>query len=324
MDKRTDLDKKVRFYKSLAYAPNTCKAYRVHRRKYLRFCNSIGVYPVPATSETLCRYAAYLANSLKFSSIKQYMNIVRLLHQEWGLPNPLETDFHLKNTLRGIRRHLGDRVIRKSPISPELLVTFLNTLDVRSPRGASIWAAALLMWFGLLRRSNVMPNSQGDFDADKHLRRKDLSFTSEGLKVRIRWSKTNQFRSREMLLPYPRLKGQSLCPTQAVYNAVRLTPGAPMEGPALTLTNSPPFSPLTPAIFIDALRRALGGCGRDPRDFSGHSFRRGGAVWGYRQGLSVDTLRELGDWRSNSYTAYILLGQDGLTKATRVMGQGLP
>lgn len=46
--------------------------------------------PVPATSATIiCRYAAHVAKTLKFNSIKQYLNIVRLFREEWNLPNPL-------------------------------------------------------------------------------------------------------------------------------------------------------------------------------------------------------------------------------------------
>ena len=188
-----ELDNQVIYFRSMTFAPNTKKAYSVHRRTYLSFCVSLGVAPVPASSKLLCQYAAYLAGKLKYSSIKQYMNIVRLLHCEWGLQNPCINNYLLTSTLRGIRRHLGDKVQRKSPITPALLRVILSRLDVSTVRGASVWAAALLMFFGLLRRSNVMV-PEGGFDAAKHLRRSDLCFTARGLQVTIRWTKTTQFK----------------------------------------------------------------------------------------------------------------------------------
>ena len=117
-----NLDNQVDYYKSLSYAPNTKKAYSVHRKTYIQFCQALGEAPVPATTRLLCRYAVFLARKLKYNSIRQYLNIVRLLHAEWGLSNPCANNFHLNSTLRGIRRHMGDTVCRKAPIMPNHLL----------------------------------------------------------------------------------------------------------------------------------------------------------------------------------------------------------
>ena len=315
---RLRLDNQVKFYQSLAFTDNTKKAYRVHRKCYLSFCQRMGVAPVPASSQLLCQYAAFLSNRLKYQSVKQYMNIIRLLHKEWGLPNPCEGNFSVAMTLRGIRRHLGDKVTRKAPMTPDLLRSILESLDVSSLFGASIWAAALLMFFGLLRRSNVLVPETG-FDPNKHLRRSDLSFSQEGLRVRIRWTKTLQYKQSVLLIPYPWDKGNPLCPTQAVFNAVRLSPAAPAEGPALVLDKSGRPSPLTPSIFITRIRGALQGKTKDVKDFAGHSFRRGGATWAFSQDISVDQIKLLGQWSSDAYAAYILPTNSGLSKTTHTM-----
>ena len=160
------------------------------------------MHPIPATSKIVCCYAAYLARKLKYRSIKQYMNIIRIMHVECGLPNPCESNYQLNTTLRGIRRHLGDRVVRKEPVTPQMLRKLLSNLDVSTPKGAAIWAAALLMFYGLLRCSNVLPPING-FDKSKHLRRCDLRFERRGLTVCLRRSKTIQFRERTLDIPYP-------------------------------------------------------------------------------------------------------------------------
>ena len=99
------------------YSPNTTRAYSTHRRSYLAFCSVLGIPPVPADPVGLCLYVAVLARTLKYTSIKQYMNIVRILHLEWGLPNPLANNYQLSCVLLGIRRHIGDRPHRKTPPS---------------------------------------------------------------------------------------------------------------------------------------------------------------------------------------------------------------
>ena len=51
-------------------AESTKSTYHTHRDSYLRFCNFMGLTAVPASSNTVCLYAAFLARSLKFNSIK--------------------------------------------------------------------------------------------------------------------------------------------------------------------------------------------------------------------------------------------------------------
>ena len=96
------------------------------------------------------------AVSKKFTTIKQYMNIIRLLHLEWSLNNPLQDHFKLHGVLKGIKRQRGTPPARKLPITPGLLISILNNLNLLSPSECAVWAAGLIMFFGLLRRSNVL------------------------------------------------------------------------------------------------------------------------------------------------------------------------
>ena len=168
-----------------------------------------------------------------------------------------------------------------------------------------------------------MPASQAEFRPDLHLRRNDLSFTPMGLTVTVRWSKTNQFKSRTRVIPLPRIRGHALCPTQAVFNALCQTGGVPGDGPALVYPTAGGFSPLTPAQFLGILRRALAPYHDVVSRFAGHSFRRGGAMWGLSKGLNVEILRQLGDWKSSAYTAYVIADSDKLREATTAMAAGL-
>ena len=40
---------------------------------------------VPASSETILRYASFLGQFLKYNSVRQYLNIIRVMHREFDL-----------------------------------------------------------------------------------------------------------------------------------------------------------------------------------------------------------------------------------------------
>lgn len=47
---------------------------------------------------------SYLSRKLCFTSVRQYLNVVRILHVEAGMPNPLEGNWYVSSILKGVRR----------------------------------------------------------------------------------------------------------------------------------------------------------------------------------------------------------------------------
>ena len=78
---------------------------------------------------TLCAYVAYLARSLKPSSLPGYLNIIHLLHVERGLPNPLQNNWEIGMIKRGISRQLGAPPVQKLPLTVEILIKLHSMLD---------------------------------------------------------------------------------------------------------------------------------------------------------------------------------------------------
>ena len=60
--------------------------------------------------------------------------------------------------------------------------------------------------------------------------------------------------------------------------------------------------------------------GLDPSNYSGHSFRRGGASFAFEIGLTLTEVKERGDWRSNAVHGYIVLSDK--QKIARVLAKG--
>lgn len=311
----TELDKQVAYYQGQALSVNTKRTYSTQLRSYLSFCERIGEAPIPASPLLLCRYAAFLTRRLRYSSIKQYFSVIVRIHKQLGLENPCVSSFPLRQTLQGIRRVLGDRPCRKEPITTSQLYSLLNYLNVFDAKHAMVWAAALLMFFGLLRRSNVLCTSQG-FDQRLHLRRRDLSFGKKGLSVTVHWSKTDQFRTRVRKIPYPRMRGHPLCPTSAVFNALNLTVGTPLDGPA--------FPGVTPQVFSSVVLTALQAAGVETAGLGSHSFRRGGATFLWSTaGVHESRIRALGDWASSAYVLYTISTEEALRKTTDALAEAI-
>jgi hypothetical protein len=102
----TQLEREAASFKRSAYAESTKAAYRTHKNTYLRFCLHFGLKPVPADQVTLKTYVAFLARSIKPSSVNGYLNIVRIMHLESGVGNPLDKNFELNLIKRGVKRIL--------------------------------------------------------------------------------------------------------------------------------------------------------------------------------------------------------------------------
>ena len=99
------LDRKVSYYRRLAYSNSTRASYSSHLKSYMEFCSSLGYSPVPASTDIISRYIAHLSERLLPQSISSYLNVIRLLHLESGLPNPIKDNFYLEMLLKGIKKY---------------------------------------------------------------------------------------------------------------------------------------------------------------------------------------------------------------------------
>ena len=271
---------------------------------YLGFCRLTNITPFPASHDNLLRYVAYLARSRKANTVRQYLSSLRFIHLDMGFKNPTEQNWALETLLKGIKRAKGGEVTPKEPITPDILLRLHRTINPDDPIDATFWAVCLTMFFGLLRKSNVMPPSASHFDPSKHLTRQDFAATQEGLVLVSRWAKNNQFRTRKLQSPLPAMPGHPLCPVSAVGRAFQLNPSKE-DQPAFTVPGSGGPRPLLYPAFLSILRQKLHLAGFDPQVYAAHSFRRGGATWAFAQGLPGEVIRALGDWHSDAYLAYI-------------------
>ena len=89
------LDKEVQFFRDHTFASSTNKTYQAQKTAFFEFCTQLGITPVPLSQENLGRYIAFLSRKLAFSSIHQYLNVIRLLRLEADLSNPLDNNWYM-------------------------------------------------------------------------------------------------------------------------------------------------------------------------------------------------------------------------------------
>ena len=104
--------------------------------------------------------------------------------------------------LKGVKRVKGNTAIQKAPVTPSLLLDLYRALRLSNPVDVCIWVASLVMFFTLLRRSNVLPTHTHTPET-QYLTRKNFLFFPWGVLIEISHTKTIQFKERVLQFPLP-------------------------------------------------------------------------------------------------------------------------
>ena len=258
--------------------------------------------PVPIVSEHLYRYVAFLATFLKFRSVRQYLNIVRLLHVENGFANPLSEDVFLTGLMRGLRRLKGDFVNRKLPITLEIMLKVYGSLDTSNPKEFCFWTACLVAFYGMFRKASLFPRRK---ECNKLITLADCHVFDWGLAVYTRCSKTIQFQERQVYVSLPWNSNKKLCAARHIIKCVSMIPNTSPDTCIFSFFKNGKTVGFTYQLFTLMLRDVLNKIGLPPGSYSGHSFRRGGASLALKSGISPEMIKAQGDWKSLAYMDYL-------------------
>ena len=160
---------------------STKQTYTSRERRFLDFCTlhspNKSIH-LPTNEETLIQYVAFLAKTIKHSSIKGYLAAVRYLHIRSGYDLDLEKFLHLRLICRGIKRSQGDYIRIRLPITINHLKLFFHLLAIPTTNNYDsimIWAAMTLAFFGFLRLGEMTCNSP--YSCTLHLSPGDVTFS---------------------------------------------------------------------------------------------------------------------------------------------------
>ena len=296
----SQLDGQVALFRAQVFARTTQRTYNTHLVSYVNFCEQAGIAPVPISERDLACYAAFLAGKLKYNSMRQYLNVVKLLHEEAGYPNPLQQSWVLASLFKGIKRSLGNQEIPKLPITIDILQRLFYIIDFNSSVETCFWCACTIAFFSFLRKSNLFVDSSGN---TKFLTRGNVMFSTQGVVISIQSSKTIQYGERQVQIPLARIHDSPLCPAQAALVLFKSTRGLASDYFFRYVANSRVCA-LTYSKFLNLLKTKLSLLGYDASKYAGHSFRRGGATLALSCNIPAELVKIHGDWASTAYLRY--------------------
>ena len=289
-------------------------------RKFSEFCEQVGAVPVPASLDTILIYIQALAG--EFSSVDtvaNYLQGVKTWHLIEGFDIHPFNHFLVKLLLRGCRRQAQHKPRQALPITPDLLIQMHERVDHNSAEGATVWCLFLFAFFLVSRKSNLVPDRAKDFDPKKQLTRSNIKMRDDALLVTLEWTKTIQYGERKLVIPILAIEGSRLCPVSAYREMCRLMPASENEAAFLRVNKKGNREPVTYYHFQKALKEIMEGLGKDPAKFSTHSFRRGGATFAYEAGVPAETVKLMGDWRSECFRMYLQVSMACKTQAAEMI-----
>jgi len=297
----------IQHYLSLSVAASTKKTYSSGEKRFLEFFSLYrpsNCQQLPTDEDTLIQYAAYLARSIKYSSIKGYLAAVRHFHIRSGYELDLKKCLRLQLVCRGIKRSQGCSIRTRLPITISHLNFFYSLLAIKHTcnyDSLMIWAAMTLAFFVFLRLGELTCNSS--FCPNTHLTLLDISFhpirtSSEYISVKLKVSKTDPFRVGQTI--FIGKTSQPICPVEAMKCYLSRRGNSP--GPLFLYASG---KPLTKDALTTETRQLLSFLGFKASDYAGHSYRIGAATTAASVGLPPWLVKTLGRWSSDCYERYI-------------------
>lgn len=272
-------------------------------RQWLFFTTYFQLPIIPASVDSLVCFLEFMSRSCGHGHLKHLLSSIRFLHLSLGYGFP-EDNFQLDMTMQGLKRRLARVPFQVLPITPHILRDMFNHLDMRRIQDLALWCSFLVSFYGLLRKSNAVPDSS-KYSKEKILIRRNMKvdLASNMVYVYLGFSKTNQFGARDLIIPIPGNSDRAMDPVRhlhALFSRVKVHEDAPAF-------STGPNSFINYSMFTSRLKTLLTKSGYDASLYSGHSFRRGGATFLHSCGGSALMVQACGDWSSQCFTRYLHL-----------------
>ena len=285
-----------------AHAVGTRKNLQTQWKAFFLFCHYYNLKKLPCDLETLCLFAQFLSRSFtSVDSIRNYLSGVKILHLFLDLPFPHFESFYFKLFMKGLKRCNPHTVKAALPITPDILLKIKENLDFSDPNHLTYWCLFLFAFYLMCRKSNLVGTVT---DCSKSLKRGDISVFDNFLLVRFRWTKTIQFQERCLEIPIIKNVSSPLCAYSAFKDMTKEFLVS-ADSPAFVVNCNEKYKPVSYSMLQNFLKLIIAKIGLDPEKYSSHSFRRGGATWAFRSGVSPNLIQLQGDWQSDAYKLYL-------------------
>ena len=287
------------------FAEGTRRNYLSYLRSWFFFATFFGLCVLPASEHSLCWFMELMAVTSGFEHCKNTLSGVRYAHIALGLSFP-SSSFSLDSTMQGLKRRLARTPFQVLPIDPKVLKLMYKKVNIKKNEDLALWCSFLVAFYCLFRKANCVPKDN-NFDVNKILIRSNIGLDIDKKMVYVYcgFSKTNQYRKKDMFIPIPSNTDPCLDLFRHMLLLKERVPAAP-DAPAFTYGVN---RFINYRQFTAKLKLLLGMAVLNPDLFSGHSFRRGGASFILSLGASQLMVQVLGGWSSLVYSRYIFMSK---------------
>ncbi|WP_023648516.1 tyrosine-type recombinase/integrase [Candidatus Pelagibacter ubique] len=258
-------------------ANNTVRAYKSDFNDFGLFCAQNGFKSLPSEPKIVSLYLTHLTTkNIKMSTLKRRLVSIGVIHRLKGLYLDTKHPSIIENVM-GIKRRKGSIQKGKKPLLINNLKQIINVIDndqnnkIKKLRDRTI---ILIGFSGGFRRNEIVSL---DYD--------DLDFVTEGLKINLRRSKTDQF-GVGLVKGIPYFNNTQYCPVLSLKKWIEVShinsgPIFRRFSKGSKLTNNR-LTDQTVAIII---KKYLKIAGIESKNYSGHSLRSGFATSAAESGV---------------------------------------
>ncbi|OJT05120.1 hypothetical protein TRAPUB_4081 [Trametes pubescens] len=295
---------------SQSWAESTAGTYGSGLLVFHVFCDARGVAEeqrTPAGELLILAFVASIAGAYSSSAILNYVNGVRAWHIIHGLEWTVDKD-RLKAAINGASKLVPAALKKKKrePVTVALLHSLATQFDLTVPFDAAVWACMLVSFFSLARLGELTVKNQGAFKHALHPSRSSLRFEQHrgGSEVRCIFLPCTKAAPQGEDISFAR-QSSPIDPWSALDNHLQLNNLA--EDPHIFAYKRHPTDavgvPLTKPAFNKRMKAALTTISAPA--IHGHSLRIGGTLEYLLRGLSFETVKAIGRWKSDAFTLYL-------------------
>jgi len=250
-------------------ALNTLRAYKSDYKDFAAFCIKNGFNPMPTEPKVLALYLTYLSSNCKFSTLKRRIASISVIHKIKGHYIDTKHPLIMENLL-GIKRVKGSNQKAKKPIlisDLKLIVKAINQSNEKYTKKLRDKSIILIGFSGGFRRSELIS-----------VEYEDLEFVSEGVKIFIKRSKTDQS-GEGMIKAIPYFENEEFCPVKTLN--LWITQSNIKSGKIFNISDK------SVALII---KKYANLAGLDSEKYAGHSLRSGFATSTAESGAEERTI----------------------------------
>jgi site-specific recombinase XerD len=259
VNKLKDLEKETFLNLGSSKSINTLRAYRSDFFDFEKFCSKYSFKSLPSDPKIVSLYLTDLSKNNKFSTLKRRLASISVIHKIKGFHIDIKHPI-VRENLIGIKRKIGSYQKGKKPLLINDLYKVIDLIQTNKVNKFLLSlrdkAILLLGFAGGFRRSELVG-----------LEKSDLQFVSEGLKITLRKSKSDQY-GQGLVKGIPYFKNTKYCPVIAVQDWLS-------SSHEIVEKRLFPYSDKTVALIV---KKYVGLIGLDSNQYSAHSLRSGFAT----------------------------------------------